>query len=151
MNDNTPNEDTNSQVSELNESQEVTLRRSQRERKSVIPSIYETSLLGLDLQINKDPIFFLEAMNSIESEKGIDSMKEELKSMQENKVYEIFEVPKDANELAVSGSLRPSETQMEISNDIKPDLLLNDMLKRMVLIIKKYFLMFQRKTRCILS
>lgn len=86
MNDNTPNEDTNSQVSKLNESQEITLKRSQRERKSVILSIYETYLLGLDLQINKDPIFFLEAMNSVESEKWNDSIKEELKSMQGSKV-----------------------------------------------------------------
>lgn len=96
MNDNTPNEDTNSQVSEINESQEVPLRRSQRERKSSIPNIYETYLLESDIGINKDPVSFLEAMNSVESEKWIDAMKEELKSMQENKVWEIVELPKDA-------------------------------------------------------
>ena len=58
VNDDTPNEETNSQTSERDESQEVALRRSQRERKSAIPSYYETYLQESDIGIDEDSVSF---------------------------------------------------------------------------------------------
>ena len=49
------------------------------------------------------------------------------------------------NELDVNGFLRLNVTQMEISNDIKLDLLPRVVLRKTTLIIKRHFHMFQRK------
>ena len=95
-NENTSIEETNSQMSERNESQEISLRRSQRARKPAIPSYYETYLQESDIGINADPISFSEAIESVESEKWIEAMKEELKSMEENKVWDIVDLPEGA-------------------------------------------------------
>lgn len=61
MNDEIPNDDTNSQMSDNNdqiEPQEMPLRRSQRERKSAIPSYYETYLQESDIGIDNDPVSY---------------------------------------------------------------------------------------------
>ena len=83
-------------MSEKNELQEISLRRSQRVRKPAIPSYYETYLQESDIGINADPISFSEAIESVESEKWIEAMKEELKSMEENKVWDIVDLSEGA-------------------------------------------------------
>ena len=78
-----------------NESQGITLRRSQREKRSAIPNDYVIYLQesDFDLGIDKDPVSFSQAIESPESIKWIDAMKEELKSMEQNKVWDLVELP----------------------------------------------------------
>lgn len=91
----TSHEETNSQSSNVNESQGIPLRRSQRERRSAIPNDYVIYLQEDDLGINKDPVTFSQAIESIESDKWINAMKDELKSMEQNKVWDLVELPKN--------------------------------------------------------
>ncbi len=47
-----------------------------------------------DIRINKDPISFSQAIESNASDKWLDAMKAELKSMEQNKVLDLVELPK---------------------------------------------------------
>jgi len=68
--------------------QEIKLRRSQREKRSAISNDYVVYLQESenDLSIDNDPISFSEAINDDNSDKWLDSMKDELKSMTQNDV-----------------------------------------------------------------
>ena len=79
----------------LNEPQEIALRRSQRPRKSAISDDYVVYLQEseFDLGINEDPVSFSQAMKSGNSEKWLDAMKNELKSMDQNEVWDLVELP----------------------------------------------------------
>jgi len=46
------------------------------------------------LSIDEDPVSFRQAMESNYSEKWLNEMKEELKSMDDNKVWDLVEFPK---------------------------------------------------------
>ncbi|RDX93169.1 hypothetical protein CR513_24605, partial [Mucuna pruriens] len=76
--------------------QEVSLRRSIRERGHAIPDDYIVFLQeheddnGLT---EDDPINFCQAMQSFNSQKWIDAMKDELKSMQDNDVWDLVKLP----------------------------------------------------------
>ena len=76
--------------------QEVSLRRSVRERISAISNDYIIFLqehkddVGL---IEDDPINFCQAMRSSNSQKWIDTMKDEMKSMKDNEVLDLVELP----------------------------------------------------------
>ena len=68
---------------------ELPLRRSIRERRNAIPDDYVVFLQELEDNnglMEDDPINFHQAMQDINSEKWIESMNEEYKSMQDNKV-----------------------------------------------------------------
>ena len=66
--------------------QEIVLRRSQREKRSAISNDYVVYLQESEnnLSIDNDPVSFSEAMNSDNSDKWLDAMKDELKSMAQN-------------------------------------------------------------------
>ncbi|RDX82351.1 hypothetical protein CR513_36873, partial [Mucuna pruriens] len=76
--------------------QQVSLRRSIRERRHAISDDYIVFLQehedGIGL-IEDDPINFCQAMQSSNSQKWIDAMKDELKSMQDNDVWDLVELP----------------------------------------------------------
>jgi len=72
-------------------------------------------------------------------------MKEELKSMDHNEVWDLVELPERCKELGVSGSLRPSVTLRAMLKDTRLDTLLNVSLRYMVLIIKRPFLQFLKR------
>ncbi|XP_075101663.1 uncharacterized protein LOC142177101 [Nicotiana tabacum] len=74
-------EETNSQISEP---QEITLRKSQRARKLAISDDYVVYFQesNFDTGLKKDPLLFSYAIESNESKKWIDAMKEKLKSME---------------------------------------------------------------------
>ena len=71
------------------------VRRSQRERRSAIPDYYETYLSEDLYDIGKvdDPASFKEAIAHKNSDKWIEAMQDELKSMSTNQVYELVEIP----------------------------------------------------------
>ncbi|RDX71714.1 hypothetical protein CR513_48894, partial [Mucuna pruriens] len=76
--------------------QQVSLRRSTREKRHAIPDDYIVFLQehedGIGLT-EDDPINFCQAMQSSNSQKWIDAMKDELKSMQDNDVWDLVELP----------------------------------------------------------
>ena len=67
---------------------EQPLRRSQRERRSAIPSDYVTYMSEdtNELSLGDDPTSFKEAMNNEHSSEWLDAMKDEMKSMNANEV-----------------------------------------------------------------
>ena len=70
----------------------VPLRRSTRERRSVIPDDYVVFLQEHEENngmMEDDPVNFHQAMQDSNSEKWIEAMNEEYKSMQDNKVWEL--------------------------------------------------------------
>ena len=71
------------------------VRRSQRERRSAIPDYYETYLSEDLYDIGKvdDLASFKEAIAHKNSDKWIEAMQDELKSMSTNQVYELVEIP----------------------------------------------------------
>jgi vacuolar-type H+-ATPase catalytic subunit A/Vma1 len=68
------------------------LRRSQRERISAIPSDYVT-YISEDIGKADDPTSFKDAMASDNSSKWLEAMKDELKSMSTNDVWDLVEIP----------------------------------------------------------
>jgi len=71
------------------------VRRSQRERRFAIPDYYETYLSEDLYDIGKvdDLASFKEAIAHKNSDKWIEAMQDELKSMSTNQVYELVEIP----------------------------------------------------------
>jgi hypothetical protein len=67
----------------VEELQGVALRRSQRERRSAILDEYVVYLQesDFDIGLSKDPILFSQVLESVDSTKWMNAMKDELKSM----------------------------------------------------------------------
>ena len=76
--------------------EQIPLRRSSRERRNAIPDDYVVFLQEHENNggmIDADPISVHQAIESSNSAKWIDAMKEEYKSMQDNKVWELVPLP----------------------------------------------------------
>ena len=73
------------------DSSETTLRRSQRQRRSAISDDFLLYLIETDG--NKDPVSYAQAIKGPDSDKWVDAMKDELKSMSDNQVWEIVQLP----------------------------------------------------------
>jgi hypothetical protein len=73
-------------------------RRSQRERRPAISDDYMMYMYEdtNDIGIETDPSSFKEAMKSRHSFKWLDAMKDEMKSMSTNDVWDLVEIPKGA-------------------------------------------------------
>ncbi|KAK1667613.1 hypothetical protein QYE76_055772 [Lolium multiflorum] len=74
------------------------LRRSQRARKPAIPDDYLTYMSEDTNEpvLDNDPTSFKEAMESEYSSKWLDAMKDEMKSMSTNDVWDLVEIPEGA-------------------------------------------------------
>ena len=78
------------------------LRRSQRVRKSAIPDDYEVyecddeAYAAEEYQMEGDPTSFEEAMRSAHSSEWLKAMEEEMRSMSNNQVWDLEEIPKGA-------------------------------------------------------
>ncbi|CAL9026013.1 unnamed protein product, partial [Prunus brigantina] len=85
----------------MEEPQEITLRRSQRERRSAISHDYVVYLheSDFDTGINKDSVLFSQAINCVDSAKWIDAMHDELKSMKQNEVWDLVELPEGCKQV----------------------------------------------------
>jgi hypothetical protein len=70
-------------------------RRSQRIRKPVISNYYEI-YNSEEIQMEGDPTSFEEAMRSVHSSEWLEAMKDEMKSMSTNDVWDLEEIPKRA-------------------------------------------------------
>ena len=81
----------------MEEPQEVTLKRSQRERRPAISNDYVVFLheTKTNLSINdNDPVLFSQAISCDNSEKWLNVMKEEINSMEHNRVWDLVGLPK---------------------------------------------------------
>ena len=68
-------------------------RRSQRARKSAIPSDYEV-YVSEEFQMEGDPTSFEEAMRSAHSTKWLEAMQDEMRSMSTNGVWDLERILK---------------------------------------------------------
>ncbi|OMO59932.1 reverse transcriptase [Corchorus capsularis] len=86
---------------QVNEPQEVALRRPVRQRRPAISQDFEVYSIEheCDLSIDDDPVSFKQAMECNNSEKWLNAMKEELKSMDDNKVWELIELPEGSKQV----------------------------------------------------
>ncbi|GJU77988.1 retrovirus-related pol polyprotein from transposon TNT 1-94, partial [Tanacetum coccineum] len=86
-NEQTPHEE-NNLPNQTSEQVGIALNKHERVRKSAIPNDYIVYLqeTDFDIGIDHDLVSFLQAIKSDKSEMWIDAMKEELKSMAQNKV-----------------------------------------------------------------
>ncbi|RVW20450.1 Retrovirus-related Pol polyprotein from transposon TNT 1-94 [Vitis vinifera] len=75
---------------------QVPLRRSTRERRSTISDDYVVYLQEheFDMGLEDDPISVSQVKQSSNSEKWIEAMKDEMKSMKDNGVWDLVELPK---------------------------------------------------------
>ena len=76
----------------------ISLRRSTMERRSTISDDYMVFLQEHEESssiIEDDPINFRQAMEDSNSDKWIETMNQEYKSMQDNKVWELVPLPED--------------------------------------------------------
>ena len=89
------NENVNSEPMVV-EPQSTILRRSQRERRSFITDDYVVYLQEsrIDLGIYNDPDSYTQAMQGNDYGKWFHAMEEELKSMDQNQVWDLVELPK---------------------------------------------------------
>ena len=71
------------------------LRRSQKSKRSAILADYIVYFQesDFDVGVKEDLVTFLQAIKSDDSNKWIDAMREELKSMSINKVWDLVELP----------------------------------------------------------
>ncbi|WVZ07573.1 hypothetical protein V8G54_020919 [Vigna mungo] len=78
------------------EPQEAALRKSVRQKRPAISNDYVVYSVEheCDLSIDEDSVSFRQAMESNNSENWLNVMKEELKSMDDNKVWDLVELPK---------------------------------------------------------
>ena len=108
----------------VEEPQEVALRRSQRERRSAISDNYVFYLQESDFDVGmcKDPVSFSQAIESNDSPKWIDAMNDELKSMDQNKVWDLVELLEGYKNVGCKWVFKTNATLRAISNDIKLDL-----------------------------
>ena len=76
------------------------LRRSTRERWSVVPDDYIVLLQEHEFDVGAvedDPITFRQAMESSKSQVRIDAMNEEIKSMKDNDVWDLIPLAEGKN------------------------------------------------------
>jgi hypothetical protein len=67
-------------------------RRSQRARWSAISEDYEVYVSD-EIQMVGDPTSFEEAMRSVHSSKWLEPMKDEIRSMSTNRVWDLEKIP----------------------------------------------------------
>ena len=99
------------------------LRRSIIEKRSAIPNDYNIFLQEHEDDVGlteEDPINFGQAMHSSNSKNWIDAMKDEMKSMQDNGIWDLIELPKGVKPIGLLNRyLKPRRMQRIISRDIR--------------------------------
>lgn len=83
---------------EENPNAEISLRRSQREKRHTLSSDYEVYLneCDYDIGLNEDSISYNQDKADEKSTHWLNAMKEELQSMKSNNVWELVELPDGA-------------------------------------------------------
>ena len=94
MNEEVPHEEPNIPPAEINEPRGIALSKPVRVRRSAISDDYLVYLQESDFDygIDEDPVSFSQAIDSDKSDKWINAIKEELKSMPENNIWDLVEL-----------------------------------------------------------
>ena len=98
-----------------------------------------------DLSIDNDPVSFSKAINGDNSDKWLGVMKDELKSVAQNDVWDLVEFPEGCKRVGCKWVFRLNVTLKVILNVTRPNLLPKILLRKMVLIIGKHFCPFLEK------
>lgn len=72
--------------------------------------------MKFNLEINKDPVTFSQAIECVDSSKWIDAIKDELKSMKQNEVWDLVELLKGCRKV---GCKWISKTKCDTNGDIE--------------------------------
>ena len=98
-----------------------------------------------DLSINNDPFSFSEAINGDNSNKWLDAMKDELKSMAHNDVWDLVELPEGCKRVGCKWVFKTKRDSQGNIERYKAHLVAKFLLRRMSLTIRKHFRLFLRK------
>ena len=95
LNEEVPHEKPNIPPADINEPCAIALSKPVRVRRPAISDDYLVYLQESDFDygIDEDPVSFSQAINNDKSDKWINAMKEELKSMAKNNVWDLVELP----------------------------------------------------------
>ena len=90
---------------------QVSLRRSTREMRSTISNDYVVYLHEheFDMGLEDDPISVSQVKQSSDSEKWIEAMKDEMKSMKDNGVWDLVELPEGVKPIGCKWIFRDSK------------------------------------------
>ena len=125
------------------------LRRSTRERRSAIPDDYVVYLQEQedDIGMNEDdPINFLQAMKSFDSQMWIDAMNEEMKSMKDNDVWDLVPLPEGAKLIGCKWIFKTKRNSKADVERYKARLVAKGSHGKKASTIKRLSLRFPRKT-----
>jgi len=130
----------------VDQPQEIVLRRSQREKRFAISNDYVVYLQESenDLSIDNDTDSFSEAMNSDNSDKWLDALKDELKSMAQNCVWDLVELPEGCKRVGCKWVFKTKHDSHGNIERYKARLVAKGFTQKDG-IIRKHFLLFLRK------
>ncbi|RVW98915.1 Retrovirus-related Pol polyprotein from transposon TNT 1-94 [Vitis vinifera] len=100
----------------------LSLCRSQREKRPAISNDYEVYLneCDYDVGLESDPTSYGQAINSKNSTLWLYAMEEELKSMKDNEVWDLVELPKGIKTIGCKWILKPNMILRAMSKDTRP-------------------------------
>ena len=132
----------------VEEPQEEILRRSVRQKRTSISNDYVVYSIEdeCDLSIDEDPLLVKQAMESDNSEKLFNAMKEELKSMDDNQVWDLVELPESSKQAGCKWVFKNKHDSKGNIERYKAKLVPKVLLKRMALITKTPSLLFLKTT-----
>ena len=95
MNEEVPHEKPNLPPADISEPRGIALSKPVRVRRPILNNyLVYLQESDFDCGIDEDPVSFSQAINSDKSDKWINAMKEELKSMAKNNIWDLVELPK---------------------------------------------------------
>ena len=99
----------------------VLLRRSIKERRLMILDNYTVYLQKheFDRRLEDDLVSFNQAKQCVNSQKWIDVMKDEMKSIEDNDIWDLVEFPKGAKPICCKWIFKTNRIQKAISKTIK--------------------------------
>ena len=100
----------------------LSLRRSQREKRPAISNDYKVYLneCDYDVGLESDPTSYGQAINSENSTLWLYAMEEELKSMKDNEVWDLVELPKGIKTIGCKWIFKTNMILRAMSKDTRP-------------------------------
>ena len=123
------------------------LQRSQREKRPSISGDNEVYLNECDngIGLENDPSSYDQAIKGENSMTWLNAMKEELKLMEDNEVWDLVELPKGIRTVGSKWIFKTKHDSKTILKCIRQSWWQKDTLKKRESTIRKHFLMFLRK------
>ena len=103
-------------------------------------------LSNFDIRTSKDPVSFSQAIKSIDSIKWMDATKDDLKSMDQNNIWELIKLLEGYKKVGIKWVFKTKHDSRAISNDLKLDLWPKVSLRKRALITKRPSPLYPRRT-----